>query len=53
LTALARREDRARVLNAGYQLHMAKPVELTELQAQVATLVGWHPGPADHHQALV
>jgi signal transduction histidine kinase/ActR/RegA family two-component response regulator len=38
LTALARREDRARALAAGYQMHLAKPVELGELQAGVANL---------------
>ena len=42
LTALARREDRARAIAAGYQMHFAKPVELGELQAGVATLVA-HP----------
>jgi CheY-like chemotaxis protein len=39
LTALARSEDRARAIEAGYQLHFAKPVQLGELQAGVATLV--------------
>ena len=38
LTALARREDRARAMAAGYQMHLAKPVELGELQAGVASL---------------
>ena len=42
LTALARGEDRARAIAAGYQMHFAKPVELGELQAGVATLVA-HP----------
>ena len=42
LTALARREDRARAIAAGYQMHFAKPVELGELQAGVATLAA-HP----------
>jgi signal transduction histidine kinase len=44
LTALARREDRTRVLDAGYQLHVAKPVELSELQTHVATLLAAHAG---------
>jgi CheY-like chemotaxis protein/two-component sensor histidine kinase len=35
LTALARREDRDRVLAAGYQLHLAKPVEPYALVAGV------------------
>ena len=42
LTALARREDRTRVLDAGYQLHVAKPVELSELQMHVASLLAAH-----------
>jgi len=42
LTAYARTEDRARALSAGYQLHMAKPVDRTELAAAVATLAGRH-----------
>jgi len=36
LTAFARAEDRARALRAGYQTHLAKPVESTELVATVA-----------------
>jgi signal transduction histidine kinase/ActR/RegA family two-component response regulator len=39
LTALARSEDRARAIEAGYQIHMPKPVQLGELQAGVASLV--------------
>ncbi|HYU77899.1 MAG TPA: CHASE domain-containing protein, partial [Vicinamibacterales bacterium] len=39
LTALARTEDRVRVMDAGYQMHLAKPVQLGELQAALATLV--------------
>ncbi len=39
LTALARSEDRARAIEAGYQMHLAKPVELGELQTGLATLV--------------
>jgi signal transduction histidine kinase/ActR/RegA family two-component response regulator len=40
LTAYARTEDRLRVLRSGYQMHLAKPVELAELIAVVASLVG-------------
>jgi PAS domain S-box-containing protein len=40
LTAYARTEDRVRVLAAGYQLHLAKPVEPAELVAVVASLAG-------------
>jgi PAS domain S-box-containing protein len=42
LTAYARAEDRLQVLRAGYQMHVAKPVELTELVAIVANLAGWN-----------
>lgn len=40
LTAYARAEDRAKALQAGYQLHLAKPVEPVKLIAMVASLVG-------------
>jgi PAS domain S-box-containing protein len=39
LTAMARVEDRLKALSAGYQMHVAKPVELEELRAVVASLV--------------
>jgi PAS domain S-box-containing protein len=39
LTAYARTEDRLQALRAGYQMHVTKPVELTELAAVVASLV--------------
>jgi PAS domain S-box-containing protein len=38
LTAYARTEDRLRVLRSGYQMHISKPVELTEFVAIVANL---------------
>jgi signal transduction histidine kinase/ActR/RegA family two-component response regulator len=38
LTAFARSEDRTRALLAGYQTHVAKPVEAPELVAVVASL---------------
>jgi signal transduction histidine kinase/ActR/RegA family two-component response regulator len=38
LTAFARTEDRTRALLAGYQAHVAKPVEPVELLATVASL---------------
>jgi len=38
LTALARVEDRAKALSEGYQMHVAKPVELEEMRAIVASL---------------
>jgi CheY-like chemotaxis protein len=42
LTAFARAEDRTRALRAGYQTHVAKPVEPTELSAVVASLAMRH-----------
>ena len=39
LTAYARAEDRAKALQAGYQKHLAKPVEPATLIAAVASLV--------------
>ena len=39
LTAYARTEDRLRALRAGYQMHVAKPVELAELVAVMASLI--------------
>jgi CheY-like chemotaxis protein len=39
LTAYARTEDRIRALRSGYQMHVPKPVELTELITVVASLV--------------
>jgi PAS domain S-box-containing protein len=40
LTAYARAEDRLRALRAGYQMHVAKPVEPSELIAVIASLAG-------------
>lgn len=39
LTAYARFEDRLKALKAGYQMHVAKPVELTELIAVINSLM--------------
>jgi PAS domain S-box-containing protein len=39
LTAYARAEDRLRALRAGFEMHVSKPVELTELVVVVANLV--------------
>ena len=38
LTAYARPDDRMRALRAGYQMHVAKPIELGELVSIVASL---------------
>ena len=40
VTALSRSEDRRRALMAGYQTHLAKPIDENELVAVVATLAG-------------
>jgi CheY-like chemotaxis protein len=39
LTAYGRTEDRMRALRAGFQMHVAKPVELTELAAVIKSLM--------------
>ena len=44
LTAFARSEERTRALQAGYHVHIAKPVEPAELIATVASLVGLRRG---------
>ncbi|HEV7300331.1 MAG TPA: ATP-binding protein [Tepidisphaeraceae bacterium] len=40
LTAFARTEDRTRAMRAGYNVHLSKPTESTELVAAVASLAG-------------
>jgi CheY-like chemotaxis protein len=40
LTAFARSEDRQRALLAGFQMHVKKPVNPSELMAAVASLAG-------------
>jgi CheY-like chemotaxis protein len=40
LTGYASRKDRERALNAGYQQHMAKPIEQADMIAAIAALVG-------------
>jgi CheY-like chemotaxis protein len=40
LTAYARAEDRVRAILAGFQMHIAKPVEPVELITMVASLAG-------------
>jgi CheY-like chemotaxis protein len=40
LTAFARSEDRTRALNAGFLVHLAKPVQPSELVATVASVTG-------------
>jgi CheY-like chemotaxis protein len=40
LTAFAHKEDRRRVLLAGFQMHVSKPIDPHDLQAIIATLAG-------------
>jgi DNA-binding response OmpR family regulator len=42
LTAFARSEDRIKALRAGFEMHLAKPVDPSELVAAVAALVRRH-----------
>jgi PAS domain S-box-containing protein len=44
LTAFAREADRARALDAGFQAHLAKPAEPTQLAGLVANLAAARPG---------
>jgi PAS domain S-box-containing protein len=46
LTAHAKGEDGARVLTAGFQVHLKKPVQPAELASVVATLAGRETVPA-------
>jgi CheY-like chemotaxis protein len=41
LTAYARSEDRTRTLRAGFQMHLAKPIEPHELLVSVKALADW------------
>ncbi|MFL6231649.1 MAG: response regulator [Thermoanaerobaculia bacterium] len=45
ITAYARAEDRLRALEAGYQTHLAKPVDPSELISTVARLAGRRVAP--------
>ena len=47
LTAYARAEDRARAFRAGYQAHIAKPVEPAELVAAIARIAQRSSGQDD------
>ena len=42
LTAFAREEDRNEALEAGYQLHLSKPIDASSLIAAVSTLARWN-----------
>jgi CheY-like chemotaxis protein len=43
LTAFGRSEDRNRALTAGFQMHVAKPVEPDELALMIASIVNRRP----------
>ncbi|MEG4571480.1 response regulator [Microcoleus sp. N3A4] len=49
LTAYAREEERQQALEAGFQMHLSKPVEITQLIAGVANLAGIIRNPAPTH----
>jgi len=49
LTAHARPEDRARALQAGFQWHLAKPIDPAELLGAIAALASQHSDPVDSH----
>ena len=49
VTAYARTEDRLRALDHGYQWHLSKPVEPSELVSVVASLANSPPGAARLH----
>lgn len=40
LTAMARPEDSERALSSGFQLHIAKPIEVEELSSSITRLIG-------------
>ena len=42
LTAYARSEDRTRALRAGFQMHLAKPIDPEELLTSVKALADWN-----------
>jgi PAS domain S-box-containing protein len=46
VTAYARAEDRTRALSAGFQMHLAKPLEPADLVAAIVRLVGQERGAA-------
>jgi CheY-like chemotaxis protein len=51
LTAYARAEDRRRALDAGYHMHVSKPVDPAALATAVAQLAGLTAGPSSTQPA--
>lgn len=52
LTAYAREEERQQALEAGFQMHLSKPVELTKLIAAIANLTGRLGNPEQTDSAV-
>ncbi|MFU8815856.1 MAG: chemotaxis protein CheB [Pseudomonadales bacterium] len=48
LTALAGEADRRQVLDAGFRLHLTKPIDAEQLATAIATLAARPAGPRDH-----
>ena len=48
LSGLARTEDRRRALNAGYQMHVTKPIDPIELASTIERLAASHGARAGH-----
>ena len=53
LTALAAEEDRRRALAAGFQMHLAKPIDIDRLREAVRTLSAMRASPAVRHEQIV
>jgi len=51
VTAYARAEDRTRALAAGFQMHVAKPLEPADLIAAIASLISKDRGGAARPEA--
>ena len=49
LTAYAREEERQQALEAGFQMHLSKPVDINNLIAAIANLTGMLGNPAPTH----
>jgi len=45
LTAYAREQDRQRAIDAGFELHLSKPIEVAQLSASVVHLINHGGGP--------
>ena len=52
LTAFAREEDRRAALEAGFQLHLSKPIDAASLVSAVAALAAWPSGVDPRHLSV-